>query len=219
MDPTEREFRERLDSMERDDEVPTNINPETISERNFYYLLIKRCRTVSDIELLNHMYGALQAIGNQDVDTMNRYIAAKRKGTRIIQKCNELLDAMKKKTDSSPEKLKGLSVEKIPKKSSKKDSMAGQEGSVLPFSSKSQTVPEEGYENLGSSRKREGPIRPTGGFGVCPDSGERGQEREEALKIVQEITKGNREMTSMQGFGDSAFYPRGGNSYFGLCWK
>ena len=92
------------------------------------------------------MYGAGQAIGNLDVDTMDRYQAAKRKGTRIIQKCNELLDAMKKKTDSSPEKLKGLSVEKMPKKPSKKGSMADQEGSVLPSSSKSQTVPKEGYE-------------------------------------------------------------------------
>ena len=33
MDPTEREFRESLDSMERNDEVPTYIDPETISER------------------------------------------------------------------------------------------------------------------------------------------------------------------------------------------
>ena len=33
MDPIEREFRERLDSMDRDDEVPTYIDPETISER------------------------------------------------------------------------------------------------------------------------------------------------------------------------------------------
>ena len=143
INPTEREFGERLDSMERDDEVPTYIDPETISERDFYYLLIKRCRTVSDIELLNHIYGAVQAIGNLDVDTKDRYQAAKRKGTRIIQKCNELLDAMKKKTDSSPEKLKGLSVEKMLKKSSKKDSMADHEGSVLPSSSKSQTVPKE----------------------------------------------------------------------------
>ena len=80
MDPTEREFRERLDSMERDDEVSTYIDPETISETDFYYLLIKRCRTVSDIELLNHMYGAVQAIGNLDVDTMDRYQAEKKKG-------------------------------------------------------------------------------------------------------------------------------------------
>ena len=42
------------------------------------------------------MYGAVQAIGNLDVDTIDRYQVAKRKGTRIIQKCNELLDAVKK---------------------------------------------------------------------------------------------------------------------------
>ena len=42
------------------------------------------------------MYGAVQAIGNLDVDTMDRYQVAKRKGTKIIQKCNELLDAVKK---------------------------------------------------------------------------------------------------------------------------
>ena len=48
------------------------------------------------------MYGAVQALGNLDVDTMDRYQVVKRKGTRIIKKCNELLDAMKKKTDSSP---------------------------------------------------------------------------------------------------------------------
>ena len=77
MDPTEREFRERLDSMERDDEVPTYIDPETISERDFYYLLSKRCRTVSDIELLNHMYRAVKAIGNLEMDTMDRYQVAK----------------------------------------------------------------------------------------------------------------------------------------------
>ena len=120
---------------------------------------------------------------------------------------------MKKKTDSSP------SVEKMPKKSSKKDSMADREGSVLPSSSKSQTVPKEGYENIGSSKKREGPIRPTGGFGVCPDSGERGREREEALKAIQEIIKGNGEMTPMQSFRDSALYPRGGNTYFRSGWE
>ena len=39
MDPTEREFRERLDSMEKDDEVPTYIDPETISETFIIYLL------------------------------------------------------------------------------------------------------------------------------------------------------------------------------------
>ena len=30
------------------------------------------------------MYGAVQAIGNLDMDTMDRYLVAKRKDTRII---------------------------------------------------------------------------------------------------------------------------------------
>ena len=55
MNSMEKEFRERLDSMERDDKVPTSIDPKTISEKDFYYLFIERRRTVSDNELLNHM--------------------------------------------------------------------------------------------------------------------------------------------------------------------
>ena len=133
MDPTEREFRERLDSMEKEDEVPTCIDPETISERHFYYLLIKRHRTVSDIELLNHMYGAVQAIGNLNVDTMDRYQVAKRKGTRIIQKCNELIDAVKKETDDSSQESNKSPTDYIPKKLPKKDSTANQE-SLRPVS-------------------------------------------------------------------------------------
>ena len=42
MDLTEREFRERLGSMERDEEVPTYIKPETIGKREVYYLTLKR---------------------------------------------------------------------------------------------------------------------------------------------------------------------------------
>ena len=125
MDPTEREFREKLDSMERDDEVPTYIDPETISERDFHYLLIKR--TVSDIKLLNYMYGAAQAIGNLDMDTMDRYQVAKRKGTRIIQRCNELLDAVKKKTNNSSQESKESPTDDTPKKLPKKDNTANQE--------------------------------------------------------------------------------------------
>ena len=62
MDPVEKEFRERLGSMERDEEVPSYIKPETIGMREVYYLTLKRWRIISDIELLNHMYGAVQAI-------------------------------------------------------------------------------------------------------------------------------------------------------------
>ena len=101
--------------------VARHIDPETISERDFHYLLIKRCRTVSDIELLNHVYGAVQAIGNLHVDTMDRYQEVKRKGTRIIQKCNELLDVVKKKTDNSSQESKESPTDDIPKKLPKKD--------------------------------------------------------------------------------------------------
>ena len=112
MSSTEIEFRERLDSMENDDEVPAHLYPKTIDERELYYLLIKRNRTVSDVETLNHMYGAVQAMGNLDVDTIGRYQAAKRKGTKIIQKCNELLDALK--VQISPGEPKGSPKIEIP---------------------------------------------------------------------------------------------------------
>ena len=85
MSSTEIEFRERLDSMENDDEVPAHLDPKTIDEREFYYLLIKRNRTVSDVETLNPMYGTVQAMGNLDVDTIDRYQAAKRKGKRLYR--------------------------------------------------------------------------------------------------------------------------------------
>ena len=75
---------------------------------------------------------------------------------------------------SSPKKLNRPPVEKNSKTSKKADNMMSQEKVMLPSNSKSQTIPKEGYENIGSSSKREGPIRPTGGFGVHPDSGERG---------------------------------------------
>ena len=219
MDPIEREFRERLDSMDRDDEVPTYIDPKTINERDFYYLLIKRHRTVSDIELLNHMYGAVQAIGNLDVDTMDRYQVAKRKGTRIIQKCNELLDAVKKKTDNSSQELKESPTDDIPKKLPKKDSAVNQE-SLMPVSNtQNRTAPKGGFENIRSSKKRESSIKPIGGFGICPDSGERGQEREEVLKAVQEITKGNEEVIPIQNSRDTAPYLRGENSHFKSGWE
>ena len=71
-------------------------------------------------------------------------------------------------------------------------------------------MPKGGFEKTGSSKKRESFIKPIGGFGICPDSGE----REEVLKAVQEITKGNGEMTPMQNSRDTALYPRGGNTHF-----
>ena len=117
MSSTEIEFMERLDSMENDDEVPAHLDPKTIDEREFYYLLIKR--TVSDVETLNHMYGAVQAMGNLDLDTMDRYQVAKRKGTKIIQKCNELLDMLK--VQVSPSEPKGSPKEEVPREIPKKE--------------------------------------------------------------------------------------------------
>ena len=45
-----------------------------------------------------------------------------------------------------------------------------------------------------SKNKGKGPIALIGGFGVQPDSGERGREREELLNTVKEITKGKGEI-------------------------
>ena len=160
------------------------------------------------------MYGAVQAIGNLDVDTMDRYQAAKRKGTKIIQKCNELLHAMKKETE-----LKESSTDNIPKKLSKEDSIVNQE-SLRPISDiQNQTAPKGGFESVRSNKKKEGSIKPKEGLGFWPDSGERGQEREEVLKAVQEITKGSREKVPMQNSRGTGHYLRGGNSHFKTGWE
>ena len=90
VDPTEKEFRERLRNMEQDEEVPSYIKPEVIGKREMNYLILKRKRVISDIESLNHMYGAVQAIGNLDIDIVDRYQTVKRKATKIIQKCNDM---------------------------------------------------------------------------------------------------------------------------------
>ena len=42
------------------------------------------------------MYGAVQAIGNLDIDIIDRYQAVKWKATKTIQKCNELLKCNRK---------------------------------------------------------------------------------------------------------------------------
>ena len=219
MNPTEKEFREKLDSMERDDKVPTRIDPKTISEKDFYYLLIKRRRTVSDIELLNHMYGSEQAIGNLDADTMDRYQAAKRKGTKIIQKCNKLLDAIEKEADNSSQEPKNSSTEDIPKKLSKEDNIVYQESLESGFDNQNQTVPKEGFESTRSNKQKGSSIKPKGGFGFHPDSGERGRKREEVLKAVQEITKGSGEKVPIQNSRGTAPYLREGNFHFKSGWE
>ena len=60
MDPTKREFRERLKNMEQDKEIPAYLKPEVIEKKEMSYLILKRKRVISDIETLNHMYGAVK---------------------------------------------------------------------------------------------------------------------------------------------------------------
>ena len=121
------------------------------------------------------MYGAVQAIGNLDADTMYRYQAAKRKGTKIIQKCNELLDTIKnKETDNSSQELKESSTDDTPKKLTKENSIVNQE-SLRPISDiQNQTAIKEGFESVRSNKKKESFIKPKGSFGIHPDSGEKG---------------------------------------------
>ena len=137
--------------------MPSYIKPETVGKREVYYLTLKRQRIISDIELLNHMYGAVQAIGNLDIDTIDRYQAVKRKATKTIQKCNELLDTTGRGVDSGSDKSNGSPRETIPRKTPKRDNDLGQESLMSP-----------------SENKGKGPIALIGGFGVRPDSGERG---------------------------------------------
>ena len=63
------------------------------------------------------MHGAVQGMGNLDADTMDRYQAAKRKGTDIIQKCNELLDVLKAQVSFS--EPKGSPKEEVPRETPK----------------------------------------------------------------------------------------------------
>ena len=157
MDPTEKEFQEMLGSMEQDEEVPSYIKPETVEKREVYYLTLKRQRIISNFKLLNHMYGAVQAIGNLDIDIIDRYQAVKRKATKTIQKCNELLNATGKGINNGSEKSSESPWEIIPNKTPRRGSTLSQERLIPPF------------EN-----KEKSPIAPRGGFGMQPDSEERG---------------------------------------------
>ena len=116
------------------------------------------------------MYGVVQAIGNLDVDTMDRYQVAKRKGTKIILKCNELLDAVKKKADNSSQELKESPTDDVPKK----DSAVNQESLTSVSDTQNQTAPKGGFESIRNIKKKESSIKPKRSFGICPDSGERG---------------------------------------------
>ena len=62
------------------------------------------------------MYGAVQAIGNLDIDIIDRYQAVKRKATKTTQKCNELLDTTGRGVDSGSEKSNGSQVKQFLRK-------------------------------------------------------------------------------------------------------
>ena len=181
--------------------MPSYIKPETVGKREVYYLTLKRQRIISDIELQNHKYGAVQAIGNLDIDVIGRYQAVKRKATKTMQKCNELLDATGRGVDSGSEKSNESPRETIPNKTPKRDNTLGQESL------------------MSSSKNRgKGAIASIGGFGVWPDSGERGPEREELLKTVKEITKGKGEIISRQDLKGSIAYPKEESNYLETGW-
>ena len=130
-----------------------------------YYLTLKRRRIISDIELLN------RTIGNLDIDIIDRYQAVKRKATKTIQKCNELLNATGKGIENGSEQSSESLWEIIPNKTPRR------EGLIPPF------------EN-----KEKSPIASRGGFGIRPNSGERGREREELIRTIKKITKGKGEI-------------------------
>ena len=164
-----------------------------VGKREVYYLTLKRQRIISDIELLNHMYGAVQAIGNLDIDIIDRYQAVKRKATKTIQKCNELLNTTGKGIENGSKQSSESPWEIIPNKTPRRDNTLSQEGLIPPF------------EN-----KEKSPIASRGGFGIRPDSGERGQEREELLRTVKKITKGKGEIVSRQDVKGTMIYPKMG---------
>ena len=81
---------------------------------------------------------------------------------------------MKKETDNSSQELKESPTEDIPKKLSKEDSIVNQECLRSISDNQNQTASKEGFESIRSNKKKESSIKPKGGFGFCPDSGERG---------------------------------------------
>ena len=50
------------------------------------------------------MYGAIQALGSLDIDIVGRHQTVKKKATKIIQKCNELLGSAERGVGPDPEK-------------------------------------------------------------------------------------------------------------------
>ena len=148
------------------------------------------------------MYGAVQAIGNLDIDIIDRYQAVKRKATKTIQKCNELLNGTGRGIDNGSEKSSESPWEIIPNKTPKRENTLSQESLI--------SSPEN---------KGKGPIAPRGGFGAWPDSGESGREREELLRTVKEITKGKGEIVPKQNLKSTMTYPKEESSYLEIGWN
>ena len=203
--------------MENDDEVPAHLDPKTTDEREFYYLLIKRNRTVSDVETLNHMYGAVQAMGNLDVDTMDRYQAAKRKGTKIIQKCNELLDALKAQVSFGEPKVSPK--EEVPRESPQKKETTEKKVVVPTLKGDSQMTPKDKPKNPKAKNQKEGPIGTKGISNIHPDGGEQERERREALETVWQLTNGQEETSPTRNNRDYAFDTRRENGFTGTGWS
>ena len=95
------------------------------------------------------LYAKFCSLESKYNDIIDRYQAVRRKATKTIQKCNELLDATGSEVDSGSEKSNESPRETIPNKTSKRDNALGQERLMSPF-----------------KNKGKGPITPIGGFGV-----------------------------------------------------
>ena len=141
--------------MEQDKEIPPYIKPEVIGKREINYLILKRKRVISDLETLNHMYGAVRALGSLDIDSRDRYQAIKKKATKIIQKCSELLGSVERGVGLESENSNKIPKERIPKEISK--------GNNGPSPKNLKTI-------LGSKEKSSKSQK--GGFDIRPDSGE-----------------------------------------------
>ena len=217
MSSTEIEFRERIDSMENDDEVPAHFSTKTINEREFYYLLMKRNRTVSDVETLNHMYGAVQAMENLEVDTMDRYQVAKRKETKIIQKCNELLDVLK--VQISPSEPKGSPKEEVPRETPKEEETMEKKVVVSTPKSDSQATPKDKLRSTKTKNQKEGPIGTKGLLDNHPDDREQEWERREALETVRQLTNGQEGISPTRNNRDYIFDTKRENGYTGTSWS
>ena len=81
----------------------------------------------------------------------------------------------------------------IPDKTPRRDDISRQERVIPHFDSKEKSL-----------------IVPKGGFGIRPDSEERGREREELIRTVKKITKGKGEIVSRQDVKGTIIYPKMG---------